>query len=87
MTTSSLTLDQLSDLLRKPLPPELIKFLPKTPQQREGKWFCLALPYAVQSSDLIWKRLVKQEMSGTLPRSSPSTRTGQAQTSEKAAAQ
>lgn len=46
MTTSSLTLDQLTDQLRKPFSPDLIKFLPKTPQQREGKWFCLALPYA-----------------------------------------
>jgi len=46
MTTSSLMLDQLTDALREPFSPELIKFLPKTPQQREGKWFCLALPYA-----------------------------------------
>ncbi|MGB8344590.1 MAG: hypothetical protein WCD86_06880, partial [Ktedonobacteraceae bacterium] len=48
MTTASpdpITLDQIADRLREPFSPHLIKFLPRTPQQREGKWFCLALPY------------------------------------------
>lgn len=45
-TASSITLRQIADPLRAPFPPEEIKFLPKFPQQREGKWVCLAYPYA-----------------------------------------
>lgn len=47
MTTSSLiTFQQIAEPLRAPFPLEEIKFLPKFPQQREGKWACLAYPYA-----------------------------------------
>mgnify|MGYP001370642961 CR=1 FL=1 len=48
MTTPSslITLQQIAEPLRAPFPPMEIKFLPKFPQQREGKWFCLAYPYA-----------------------------------------
>lgn len=47
MTTSSLiTFQQIAEPLRAPFPLEEIKFLPKFPQQRDGKWVCLAYPYA-----------------------------------------
>ncbi|MGB8345721.1 MAG: Rad52/Rad22 family DNA repair protein [Ktedonobacteraceae bacterium] len=48
MTTpfSPITLQQIAEPLGAPFPPTEIKFLPKFPQQREGKWFCLAYPYA-----------------------------------------
>lgn len=41
-----LSLDDIAGPLTAPFPPEEIKFLPKFPQQREGKWVCLACPYA-----------------------------------------
>jgi hypothetical protein len=48
MTTpfSPITLQQIAEPLGAPFPSAEIKFLPKFPQQREGKWFCLAYPYA-----------------------------------------
>ena len=50
MTTTAhnqlLTLGEIAGPLGAPFPPPEIKFLPKFPQQREGKWFCLAYPYA-----------------------------------------
>lgn len=52
MTTPSpmLTLQHIAEPLRAPFPPEEVKFLPKFPQQREGKWACLAYPYADKRS-------------------------------------
>jgi hypothetical protein len=40
------TLDQLVKHLRTPFPVTEIKFLPKSPLQRNNAWVCLALPYA-----------------------------------------
>ena len=48
MNTSSIgiTLDLLVEPLRAPFPVTEIKFLPKSPIQRNDAWVCLALPYA-----------------------------------------
>ncbi len=40
------THDQLVEHLREPFPLTEIKFLPKSPLQRNNAWVCLALPYA-----------------------------------------
>ncbi len=40
------TLDLLVEHLRAPFPLAEIKFLPKSPIQRNNSWVCLALPYA-----------------------------------------
>ena len=40
------TLDLLLEHLREPFPLTEIKFLPKSPTQRNNAWVCLALPYA-----------------------------------------
>ena len=40
------TLDLLVEHLRTPFPAAEIKFLPKSPMQRDNAWVCLALPYA-----------------------------------------
>ncbi len=40
------TLDQIFERLRTPFPLAEIKFLPKSPIQRNDAWVCLALPYA-----------------------------------------
>ncbi len=41
-----ITLDLLVEHLRAPFPLAEIKFLPKSPIQRNNAWVCLALPYA-----------------------------------------
>ncbi len=44
--STGITLDLLVEHLRAPFPLTEIKFLPKSPIQRDNAWVCLALPYA-----------------------------------------
>ncbi len=44
--STGITLDLLVEHLRAPFPITEIKFLPKSPIQRNNAWLCLALPYA-----------------------------------------